>query len=140
MADNKRVDLGGDLDQLLQDVKAATDEVKQRQDADKVKDARDAKKEQSRKISGLIIAVAAVVIVVIAYFAVFAKPEQGVPLPSTKRVPAPPIKINTTQTKPASPVRGVPVVPTVTTNQGRRSGTLTNRPPNDYEQPGGRGM
>lgn len=140
MADNKRVDLNSDLDQLLNDVKAATDEVKQRQDADKAKDLRSAEKEKSRKTSMLIIAAAAVVIFIIAYFVVFARPEQGTQLTSPKSTtPTPNVTVRTpSAARSTNPIANTPVVPTIPMHQGRRGSQVTPRPANDYEQPSSR--
>ncbi|MCL5105551.1 MAG: hypothetical protein M1133_15760 [Armatimonadetes bacterium] len=143
MADNKRVDLSGDLDQMLNDVKTATEQVKQQQDASKAKDARGAEKEMSRKISTIIIAAAAVLLVVIAYFVVFARQEPGIEIktPNPITQPGPTVRVNTpsgvtTNTR-TNPLRTTPVVPTNPTNRVPRA----PRPANDYEQPsGGRGM
>jgi len=91
MPEDNRVDLSGELDGLLKDIKAATDEVKARQDADKVKQAKTAESASTRKIQTIIIAAAAVVLVVIAYFVVFARgPETaGQSQTTTRQTPAP---------------------------------------------------
>jgi len=115
MADeNKRLDLSGDLDQitndLLSDVKAATEEVKQRRAADKVKDQKNAEKEKDRKISVLIIVAAALVLIVIAYFVMNGRQDAQqantyTPPPTTERAN---VKINprsVTGARPQAPAR-----------------------------------
>lgn len=127
MSDSNRLDLSNDLDSLLQDVKAATEEVKQRKEKDKLNEARAAEKEKSRKLSTLIIAAAAAVLLMTAYFTVFARPAA-----QEIKTQAPPVTM-------VQPHVGV------TTPNADRSSNQVNMPPpssapqtqpsNDYEQP-----
>jgi len=138
MPDDNRLDLSMDIekvgDDLLADVKKATEEVKSRKASDKAKEAKAAEKEKSRRLSAIIIAVGAVVLLLIAYFVVFAKPEppaSGVS-GAQSQSPAPAIKA------PVAP-SSAPKVQVVTPNTTRRSGRnsqVVGHPSDDYEQPG----
>lgn len=130
MPDMRRMDMSNDLDSLLRDVKAATEEVKQRQDDDKRKEARAAQKEKSRKMSTIIIGVAVVALFVLAYFVVFAgsNDQSSQPNSYTSR-PAPRVIINNSPQSNSSRSANnvVPVPPT----------RPRNVPPDNYEQPPG---
>jgi hypothetical protein len=76
-------DLNGINNDLLKDVMEATEQAKKRKDDDKAKDAQLAQKSQDRTLMYVIIGVAAVVLLVIAYFTVFAKDEPAVPAGGT---------------------------------------------------------
>lgn len=111
MSDDNRLDLGADLDKVssdfLKDVEAAAKEVKQRKAADKEKDRRIATRTKDRKMSAVVIAVVALLLVLTAYWLVFARAPQAttpVALPSTAANP----KINSpavTNTAPKAPQR-----------------------------------
>lgn len=122
-------------DDLLDDVKKATEEVKNRKASDKAKQAKAAEKEKSRQLSAIIVAVGAVVLILIAYFAVFAKPEPpAAPAPGTQsRSTAPAIK--TPVAPPSTPK--VQVVTPNTTRRSGRSSQVVGQPSDDYEQPSG---
>lgn len=80
MPDDNRLDLGGDLDKLtgdlLKDVTAATAEVKKRKEKIAAQDAKEAEKTKSRKTQMLLVAIGAVVVLIISYLMVFAKPQE----------------------------------------------------------------
>ncbi|MCE5200111.1 hypothetical protein LLG39_14170, partial [bacterium] len=79
MPDSKRIDLSTNLDEigedLLKHVRAATEEVKHRQAADQAKEARSIQREKSKKTSFSLIAVGAVVVLLLSYWVVFARPS-----------------------------------------------------------------
>ncbi|MEN6357807.1 MAG: hypothetical protein ABFD83_12075 [Armatimonadota bacterium] len=137
MPDDDRLDLSVDLDKigedLLADVKKAAEEVKSRRASDKAKEAKSVEKEKSRKISAVMVAVGVVVVLVIAYFVVFAKPEAPAPTTYQTRTPAPAIK------PPAvtPPVSNTKPSTTMPMQQPSRPGSNTNQPSDDYEQPNG---
>jgi hypothetical protein len=139
MPDDKRVNLSHDLDALLRDVKVATEEVKQQQDANKLKEAKAVEKEKSRKQSTVIIALAAVALLVVAYFVIFAGPGENEAVPVQVTTPRPAPKVTTT-----APSSGTtttrPATPMMPANPGRVGSQVTDRPSDDYEQPGGGGM
>jgi len=130
MPDDKRLDLNQDLEKissdLLKDVKAATEEVKQRKASDAEKDRRNAAKQKDRKTSIIIIAAAAVLMVVIAYWVVFgrqpqeqATPNYTPPQTNSRVIPRP-----GGGALPRTPPRPGPVRPS------------QPNPPNEYDQPG----
>lgn len=89
MPDDTRLDFDApdDMEQvkndLLKDVKDATRQAKQRKADDKARDAELATKGRDRTLMYIISAVAAVVILVIAYFVTFGgTPKAGAPQPS----------------------------------------------------------
>ncbi|MGC8863902.1 MAG: hypothetical protein ACP5R5_14185, partial [Armatimonadota bacterium] len=79
MTDDKRLNLDEDLDKLtsslLSDVKAATDEVKQRQAAARQAEQRSAAKAKSRKLSAILVGIGAIIVLLLSYWMVFARPE-----------------------------------------------------------------
>jgi len=136
---NKRVDLTGDLNNLdeniLSDVKAATDAVKTQQAADREKEAQRSAKKQSKKISAVLIAVGAVLVLLLSYWVVFGR-EAG---DASQTTPA--------YTSPAERSRAAnpPIkTPCTTKNSGTSSSRVTpggndsqsvQHPPDEYEQP-----
>jgi cytoskeletal protein RodZ len=135
MPDDNRLDLSVDLDKigedLLADVKKATDEVKNRRASDKAKEAKSEEEEKTRKISAVVVAIGVVIMLVIAYFVVFAKTEAPAPTSYQTRTSAPAIKppaVTPSNTKPQT---------TMPMQQPSRTGVNTNQPSDDYEQPKG---
>lgn len=139
MPDDNRLDLSVDLDKigedLLADVRKAAEEVKSRRASDKAKEAQSAEKEKTRKISAVMVAIGVVALLVIAYFAVFAKTEAPAPKTYQTRTPAPAIKppAVTPQTSSTRPQ----TTTTVPMQQPPRPGARSNQPSDDYEQPKG---
>lgn len=130
MPDDKRLDLNQDLEKLssdlLKDVKAATEEVKQRQASDAEKDRRNAAKKKDRKTSIIIVAAATILLLIIAYWVVFGRqPQEPVtpnytpPQTNTRLTPGP-----TGGALPRAPMRQRPIQPS------------QPNPPNEYDQPG----
>lgn len=144
MADNNRLDLDSDLDKmatdLLSDVQEATEELKKRHAANKAKDERNAKRAQSTKSSAVVIAIATVVIVLLAYWLVFAKSNDsagtGTPVHTTQA----PVVIKSNATIPRPATHSTPVTPGIATRgrTGNRDPQVVNHPSNDYDnQPSG---
>lgn len=112
MPDDKRLDLDADLDKVaddfVKDVEAATKEVKQRKAADLEKDRRSTARVKDRKLSMIIIAAATVLLLLVAYWAVFARqPNTGTAPPVVSTQNANP-KLNapvSTTTTPKAPPR-----------------------------------
>ena len=113
MADNNRLNLGADLDEVskdfLKDVEAATKEVKQQKAADREHDRRSAVREKDRKLSMVIIAVAVLILILIAWM-VFARGPQatapvGIPNTANPKVNVPVV----TPTIPKAPPRPTPM-------------------------------
>lgn len=136
MSDGKRLNLSEDLEKitgdLLKDVQDATEQVKKRKAADKARDEQNAEKSKSNKTSALIIGIAAVVLIIVAYFVVFAKPGE----------PENPGTINGAVQQKNGTVqqpgmnRNVPQAPpkTAPTPSAGRSASQQH-PSDDYEQP-----
>jgi hypothetical protein len=133
MSESRRVDLTQDLDSLLLDVKAATEQVKQRQEADKRKQVNAAKKEKSTKQSALIIGIAAVALIVLAYFVVFANSNNNNSIQasaSSVSTPAPQVSVKA----PGAPIGSGPSTNRMPVTTPTRA---ANVPSDTYEQPGG---
>ena len=83
MPDDRRVDLSHGLekvsDDLLDNVRAAAVEVKRLQEAGARKDASVAQRAMSRRTAGLVIAVAAVVLLVLSYWMIFVRANNSTP-------------------------------------------------------------
>ncbi len=123
--DKKRLDLSQDLDGILGDIAAATNEVKQRKEADRVKEAKSVQKTKSRRVQLIIIAAAVVVIIIVAYFTVFSsKPPdistKGTTGPISHTAPRSPLRFPSTQPTYANPGHARPVMPF---RHGNRTGT-----------------
>lgn len=141
MPDNDRkLDLSSDLGQLdndlLKDVAAAAHQVKERQAADRAKAAAQEAKSNSRKTSALIVAIGAVVVLLLSYWIVFARPggqdqagggEPVNPSATQSQAVNGQIQPPCTTTAPTAPPRTAPPV-------GRDSQTVRH-PPEGYEQP-----
>lgn len=145
MPDDSRINLSGDLDQvasdLLKDVKAATDQVKDRKAAIAAQDALEAQKSKSRRMSALLVGIGAVVVLLLSYWVVFARPDgaasgpnSGVTSSSGAETPKVPIKCP---------------VPTATGSSATRSGAcspvgrdpqVVTQPSDEFEQPSDAGM
>ncbi len=139
MADqNNRFDLSADVSEaktaFLNDVESAAEQVKEQL---KVAAENQKKKEQaarSKKNTAIAVAVGAVLVLLIAYWVVFARPDNPAftqnkaQYPNTKvRVTSPmPPPTNTQRT----PSRTAPAA------QPGRDSQIVDRPPDDYEQPG----
>jgi cytoskeletal protein RodZ len=138
MPDDDRLDLSVDLDKigedLLADVKKAAEEVKSRRASDKAKEAKSVEKEKTRKLSAVMVAIGVVVVLVIAYFVVFAKTQAPTPTTYSQiRTPAPAIKPPAV-TPPASNTKPQTTTPM---QPPSRPGANANQPSDDYEQPKG---
>lgn len=143
MPDNNRLDLGSELEKIsgsfAADVNAAAAQVKQRQAADKAKEAKQADKAQSRKMSAVVIAVAAVVLLLMSYWIVFGQGE-GSDNPtsganSAVRAPQPEARITTTS--PTSVTTQAPQAPPKAYSPvGGGSSQTVEQPQDGYEQPG----
>jgi len=139
MPDDNRLDLSGDLESLLQDVEAATDEVKQRKARIAAEDAKDVGREKSRKTQMMLIAIGAVAVLLISYWIVFARPNAG----QGGAVST----VTTLGTPTAGTPIGNPGATHSTTNATPRSGNAgagqgsqtVEQPPDEYEQPSGDG-
>ncbi|MHB9037883.1 MAG: hypothetical protein ACYC64_14590 [Armatimonadota bacterium] len=142
MPDNDRLDLSMDVDKigddLLKDVKAATEQVKKRRDTDKAQEAKSAEKAKTRQLSAIVIAAAAVVLVLIAYFVIFAKPDAPAGSPTgpytQTQTPTPAIK------PPGAPTAVPSTTPPARPMPSTGRGSQTNHPSDDYEQPSDGGM
>ncbi len=138
MADNNRIDLSKDLEELsqalLKDVAAATDEVKQRKAAIKKEEEAFVQKGQSRKLMGILIGAAFVVLILLAV--VFAKPRgqsgQAATAPAPVQSP-----IKTTATVTSTTTRTGTSLPNsgagATVGSGGRDSQLVHHPSDDYE-------
>ena len=138
---NKRVDLSGELEQisgsLLDDIQAATAQVKSRQASDKAKEAKEAQKTQSKKMSAVVIAASTVILLLLSYWVVFGRSSSDASSVSYQAAQpqAPSTKINTpavtTNAPKAPPVVAAPI---------RQQPQTVQHPPDGYEQPSDSGM
>lgn len=138
MADDNRIDLSKDLEELsqslLKDVAAATDEVKQRKAAIKKEEEAFVQKGKSRKLMGVLVGAAFVIIILLAV--VFAKPGgQGGPTVNAPAPQPPPIKTTATVTAPnARPGTSLPTGGAgATVGSGSGDSQLVRHPSDDYE-------
>ncbi len=78
---DKRIDLSDDFslisDDLLKDVQAATAEVKKRKETIAAQEAREAQATKSKKTSLILVAIGTVLVLLISYWIVFARSEEG---------------------------------------------------------------
>lgn len=131
MSENNRLDLNGDLKKLsgdlLKDVAAATEEVKQRRASDAEKDRRNATKKSDRRVSVILIAAAVVVLIAISYF-VNASSSRQAPVSTNYVAPQKVTRITprTGTVLPKAPPKPMP----------RSNNNVQTNPPNEYEQPG----
>ena len=143
MADDNRLNLNEGPDEpaghLLSDVKAATDEVKQRHAAIKQAEDRGSARAKCRRLSAILVGVGAVFVLLLSYWIVFARPDGNSPGQaaggprSAQSRPAPTVAIRSPGTarstgSAAGPVAGAPA--------GRDS-QLVEHPSDDYEPPSG---
>ena len=143
MADDDRLNLNEDLDKLagnlLTDVKAATDEVKQRQAAMKQAEDQSGARAKSRRLCAILVGVGAVVVLLLSYWIVFARPDGNGPSqaacgPRSSQGQRPPkVAITCPGTarstgSAAGPAAGAPA--------GRDS-QVVEHPSDDYEPPSG---
>lgn len=140
MADDNRIDLSKDLEELsqtlLKDVAAATDEVKQRKAAIKKEEEAFVQKGKSRKLMGIMVGAAFVIIVMLAV--VFAKPGgQDTGTSAATPAPTPAIKTTATTTTPSSTNAPISGGATANTGGSGRDSQLVRHPSDDYERPSG---
>ena len=141
MPDDKKrydidLDFNGPAADLLKDVEAASNAVKQRRTDDKVQEARTVQRSNSKKTSAVLISVGAVVVLLLSYWIVFAKPQCDVTGPggstSAQCQPAQPTKIAIplpTKSSAHTPQSSVP------TGAVGRDSQVVVHPPDGYEQP-----
>lgn len=106
MSDDNRLDLNSDLEKVskdfLKDVEAAASEVKQRKAADNERDRKVATRTKERKISMAVIAGAALLLIALAWWLVFARqPQHTEPIRPPVTVANP--KLNPPVNRPATP-------------------------------------
>ena len=145
MSDNKRVDLskefGGIGSDLLKDIEAAANQVKKRKADDKAKEAREAKRKESTKISAVAIAAATVALFVIAYFVVFGMPgnnPQAVTEASSQ--PVQPTKVVTPTASSTTGNNAPKALPTQPPLQTTAPRPARSAQPQGYDQPSDPGM
>lgn len=142
MADGNRLDLSGDIDKIstefLDHVETAAAEVKQQLEAAAEKKRKEEQATRSRKITAAAIAVGAVLVLLVSYILVFARPDQNTAASSRIRTSAPPARIADPTAAPPknAPPQPRPAAPQRRYSPGTGDSQLTDAPPNDYEQPG----
>lgn len=141
MSDDKKIydidlDFGSASNDLLKDVEAASNAVKQRRTDDKVKEARTVQRSKSKKTSTVLIAVGAIAIFMLSYWIVFAKPEQDAIGSGGNS------SVQCQQTQPTKIAMPIPTKPTTSTPQASmptgavgRDSQVVVHPPDGYEQP-----
>ena len=137
---NNRLDLSSELEKVsgsfAAELNAATSEVKKRQDADKAREASQADRAKSRKISAIVIAAAAVALILLSYFIVFGQGSNsddvasgtGTNVKATAGQPSSASPAYVTQKAPQAPPKAYSPV-------GGSSQTV-EQPPDGYDQPG----
>ena len=138
MPDDRRVDLSHGLEEasndLLDNVRAAAVEVKRLQDAGARKEANEAQRAKSRKTTGLVIAAATLVLLVLSYWMVFVRADSPAPSVAGQASSSQSTKINN------------PVAPNATTATGttpprpsrrvtRPDSQVVEHPSDEFEQP-----
>jgi hypothetical protein len=141
MPDDKKLDLGAELSDLknafLNDVGTAAEEVKTQLKAAADSEKKKAQAAKSKQLSAIIVGVSAVVLVLIAYWVVFARPDSNAQdQAKSKYANQPKVRIVTpvppsTQNKPAPPNTQTPA-PVKPQNDSQ----VVDRPSDEYEQPG----
>jgi len=143
MADDKRLNLDEDLEKLagnlLDDVRAATDQVKQRQAAARQAEQLSAAKAKSRKLSAVMIAIGAAFVLLLSYWMVFARPEgtgaDHASKAASSQVQQPP-KVAISSPRTSGYGRPAAAGPSAGTPPARDS-QLVEHPSDDYEPPSG---
>lgn len=129
MPDNKRIDLSGDLDalsgELLNDVRAAAESEKKRQNEISTRGIRAEEKAQSKRLSIVIVAVATIAILCLSFW-MYGR-NASIDHVELQRGQQQRVKINQPST-----IQPAPQTSTTTRSQGRQ---LTEHPPTDYDQP-----
>jgi len=141
MTDN-RIDLSNDFsvisDDLLKDVQAATAEVKKRKETIAAQEAREAQALKSKKTSLVLVAIGAVLVLLISYWVVFARSDEGTSgqlnagiggqnPPAAKVIVNPGVTQNTGTTPPSTYRFGGGAA-----GQGSQ---VVEHPPDEYERP-----
>ena len=141
MPDDKKrydidLDFSGASSDLLNDVEAASKAVKQRRTDDKAQEARTVQRSKSNKTSAVLIAVGAVVVFLLSYWIVFAKPQCDATGPggstASQCQTAQPTKI--AMPLPTKSTTSTPQTSVPTGAVGRDSQVVVH-PPDGYEQP-----
>jgi len=142
MADDNRLNLSEDLDQLqadlLKDVKAATHEVKQRHAAIKAQEVTEASRAKSRKTQMLLVAIGAIVILLLSYWMVFARPQgqDQIATNNTGTAVTQPAKTSTVATPTTTPTT-TPRYNGAGGAPAGRDSQVVEHPSDDYESPHG---
>jgi|YNPNPStandDraft_1061719.scaffolds.fasta_scaffold00607_1 cell division protein FtsN len=140
MSDNvKRYDLSIDPDDhavdLLRDIRAASDHARQRLAAQKAEASRHQEQGRSRKLTGILIGIGAVLLVMLSYWIVFARDEVEQVTVTSRQVTTSQIQATVpTSVTPNPSYRTNPPTPSPTAPVGRDS-QLVQHPPDGYEQP-----
>lgn len=140
MTDN-RIDLSDDFsalsDDLLKDVQAATAEVKKRKETIAAQEAREAQAAKSKKTSLILVAVGTILVLLISYWIVFARSDEGASTQSSagsgvQNPPAAKVIVNpgVTQNSRTNP-------PAYSSGGGAASqgSQVVEHPPDEYERP-----
>ena len=138
MADDTRFDLSVEIekesDRALRDIEAAAREVK-RQMAQAAENKRQqSEKARSKRISAVAVAIGAVVVLLIAYWVVFARPDSNTL--ADQRTP-PRTSSPVTIVTPEKATKTVPAAPDVRGASGQlgRDSQVVEHPPDEFEQP-----
>ncbi|MDH7601815.1 MAG: hypothetical protein QHI38_06680 [Armatimonadota bacterium] len=142
MADDRRLNLDDSADQLtsnlLKDVQAAAEAVQKRRAAIKEEEKRAAAATKSKKQIGILVAVGAIIVFLISYWIVFARPDtapqQSASGPTAVQTQeSPKVKISTPVTvSPSTPTRA-PAAGV----QPPKDAQVVEHPSDEYEPPSG---
>ncbi len=142
MADDRRLNLDDDSDELtgnlLKDVQAAAEAVRQQRAAVKEEEKRAAAATKSKKQIGLLVVVGAFIVFLISYWIVFARPDnapnQSVSRPASMQSQEnPKVKISTPVTHSYSAPASAPAAGV----QPAKDAQVVEHPTDEYEPPSG---
>jgi hypothetical protein len=136
--DNSRLDLSADLNQaksaFLNDMEIAAEQVKDQLKAAAENERKQAQAARSKKMSALVVAVAAILLVVIAYWVVFNKPNSDNSSQAKSQYTGAKVQI----VNPAAPAQKPAAQAPPQTAPTKRSGQdsqVVEHPSDEYEQP-----
>ncbi len=142
MADGNRVDLSGDINNIgtefLDHVESAAAEVKQQLEAAAEKKRKQEQATKNKRLMTAAIAIGAVLVLLISYVIVFGRADQGGAASESIRTSAPPPRIADPTAVSPQNTRQRPgtAVPQRRYTPGTPDSQVTDRPSDEYEQPG----
>lgn len=138
--DKKKFDLNADLSEarsaFLNDVEVAAEQVKHQMKAAAENEKKQAQAVRSKRISAAVVAAAAVILVLIAYFTVFGKPDAETAAVSKKQYPTAKVQIVDPAAAPQKTAAPTAAQNTAPPKPATHDSQVVNHPQDEYEQPG----